>query len=352
MPTTVVTGKAASYPQTGDNRTRADIVKDILDYVGGESSTTMAERAGRALNAAIRYFNSVAWSFNRITDDILLDPNVGMLNNSSAPSLSRDAGGGTGFVLTTGTPITYWVEERVKVGSRIVKRNFEDGTKTVTLVGDGTTDKPVLTRPAIKNPDSTHWALYGTDAGGAYPSGAEILEVPIATTTIEDTRLGNNPGLPSGAIYRASDFDLSGDFRNPVRCNLLDPEGRECKSLIYMPWRVYSMDLVRTSTTSTPTYYTIYNAYRQGKVQFYPRVGQGPQSYPYARVTYNARIAQLHGDTDKLLVPEEVEEALMQVAIIRMQNKYRSVQESVIGLSEVRDLRDAVAAEYQDFEDF
>ena len=348
----IVTGKAASFPQTGSNRTRAEIVKDILDYVGGESDNTMKDRAARALNGAIRKFNQVAWAFNRQIEDILLDPTLGMKPNVTNPTVSRDAGAGTGFVLDTGKSIQYWVEERVKSGSSVIKRNGGPTTVFATLAGDGTTDKPVITRPATVNPDATHWALFATAVDGVYPDGALIAEVPIATTTIEDTRTGNNPNIPSGEVFQSGEYDLNSDFRNPLYANLLDEENRERGDVQYVPWRQFTPNLVRQSTGTLPLIYSARTAWRTGKVTFLPRIGAGPLTYPRVRIGYNSRIAQLTGDANLLLVPEEVEQAILESALIPMIAKYRSFEEARMARSDAKESFETIAAEYQDFEDF
>lgn len=135
---------------------------------------------------------------------------LGMLAAIAAPTVSRDAGVGAGFGLNTGKTITYWIEERVKSGTVIVKRHASTTTQTVTLTGNATTDKPVITRPTVVNSDATHWALFGTATDGTFPTGAEISEVVIGTTTIEDTRIGTDPLLPSGDEYEVVSASIAG----------------------------------------------------------------------------------------------------------------------------------------------
>lgn len=357
----LVSGGAGNFPQVGLNRTRADMVKDILDYIGGESSNIMKERAARALNAASREFNTVSWTFQRVTEDIILDPTLGMTKSTVAPSIARDAGVGTGFTLDSGAQIQYWIEERVKVNGAIIKRNFTDfgSAGIVTLTGDGSNDKPVITRPAQVNPDATHWALYATGARtssnlttGAYPEGAQIAEVDIATTTIEDTRTGNNPPLLAGAeIYRLSEYDLTSDFRDAVRCHLLDTAGRERASLIYVPWREFSFRLTRLAQVSRPFWYTVRNAFRTGKVTFYPRLGPN-QVFPVARIVYHSRILPLSGDNDQFIVPLEVEEAIVRRACAIMVAKYKSMEDGQELKVEANSLRTEVESAWADYEDF
>jgi hypothetical protein len=133
----------------------------------------------------------------------------GMLANVSVPTVAL-TGAGTGFTLSSNNTVTYWVEERVKVGSTITKRNSADSTTLVVLTGTGILVKPVITRPAVVNSDTTHWALFATATNTPFPVGAEIAEVPIATTTIEDTRTGTDPGLPTGSTYNILSVTIAG----------------------------------------------------------------------------------------------------------------------------------------------
>ena len=127
---------------------------------------------------------------------------LGMLAATEVPTIDETGGSGGGFTMSTGNTMTYWVEERYKEGSTIIKRSISDTTTTVTFTDAGIqTHQPVITRPTTVNSDATHWALYGTATNGSFPAGAEISEVVIATTTIEDTRTGSNPSLPTGTTY-------------------------------------------------------------------------------------------------------------------------------------------------------
>lgn len=69
----IVTGSPASnFPQTGSNRTRSQAVAEIAEHAGGDDRSIVAARAGRAWDAAVREFNTVAWRFNRMVQDITL----------------------------------------------------------------------------------------------------------------------------------------------------------------------------------------------------------------------------------------------------------------------------------------
>lgn len=142
----------------------------------------------------------------------------GMLANTDPPTLNATGGVGTGFTLASGAKITYWIEERVKHGSAIVKRNatafdvVDDTGNAVILTGDGTTTfKPLLTHTTV-NSDTTHIALFATATDGQFPQGAEIQEVVVGvtTTSVEDDRTTNDPEFPSGSTYELLTASLFG----------------------------------------------------------------------------------------------------------------------------------------------
>lgn len=61
------------YPEVFQNRTRSQAQAELVEYVGGGGQTDALDRAGRAWDAAVREFNSVAWRFNTKVQDITLD---------------------------------------------------------------------------------------------------------------------------------------------------------------------------------------------------------------------------------------------------------------------------------------
>ena len=345
----------SGYPQTSSNRTRSAASSEIASYTGGEDDAAATARAGKCWDAAVREFNSVPWKFNLLTQDISLTSS--MLDNTTAPSVSRDAGAGNGIVLTTGTAITYWVEERVKSGSIILKRNTCPSSKTITLAGDGTTDRPVVTRPATVNVDATHWALFGTKAGGAFPDGAMIAEVDIATTTIEDTRTGNNPALADGDLYYVSRYLLATSTRGPKSAWIIDDAGHEAYNISWLDFaeftRWYASDLAATATS--PEVYTLRNLHETGEVIVSPRQNR-PSQYPTLRLTYFKRIDIAAGANDVIDAPLEVEEAIFNLAVAKYLAKSRMFTEAIAAYQLARELRKDVAwdpihgRDYFDFE--
>lgn len=64
--------QGSGFPQQSENRTRSQAAVEMADYSGGSDRPEMVIRAGRAWDAAVREFNSVAWRFNRVVADITL----------------------------------------------------------------------------------------------------------------------------------------------------------------------------------------------------------------------------------------------------------------------------------------
>lgn len=143
---------------------------------------------------------------------------LGMLETTEPPVLSRDGGAETGFILTAGKTITYWIEERVMIGTTVIKRSSPTIAGFVTLTGDGSTDQPRLTRPTtFANPDTTHWALMSTSTDGAYPIGAEVAYAQDTTTTLDDDRVGTDPGLPDGDAFEIVSLRIGGITQNHAK---------------------------------------------------------------------------------------------------------------------------------------
>ena len=133
----------------------------------------------------------------------------GMAANTGAPTAATHPG--TGFTLSSNVTMTYWIEERVKdADGNILRRNGEDGDHTLTITGTGAVEKPRIYHPPFVNSDTTHWAAFATAANGTFPVGGEIGEANIATSYIDDTRTGTDPGIPSGGTYQTVSVTLQG----------------------------------------------------------------------------------------------------------------------------------------------
>ncbi len=152
-----------------------------------------------------KYYHLTGETQSRVqSGPITMEGTLGMKANTTRPNLyyGGDKGGsGNGFTGVSGTAVTYWVEERVKVGSLVTKRNPCTSEETIKLVMAGaTTYTPRIHRPPTVNSDATHWALFATAGGGAFPTGGEIAEVAIGQDYIDDTRTATGPPL-AGTTY-------------------------------------------------------------------------------------------------------------------------------------------------------
>lgn len=155
----------------------------------------------------------------RVVDSAAAVTLLGMLANTAAPT--ADATTGTGITISSGSNLKYWVEERVKSGTTILKRNAATADEVVTVSGTVTDKAIIITRPTTVNSDATHWALYGTATDGSFPTGSEISEVVIATTTITDNRTSGaptvDPVIPTGDEYDIVSASIAGLTTNVAK---------------------------------------------------------------------------------------------------------------------------------------
>jgi len=117
----------------------------------------------------------------------------------------------TGYTLSSGVKMHYWIEERVKdAAGSIIKRSEALAADVLTVTGDGTLLTIRLRRPALVNSDSTHWALMSSSADGTFPVGAEVGEAEVAVNFIDDDRTGTDPAIPGGELYELVSVSLVG----------------------------------------------------------------------------------------------------------------------------------------------
>jgi len=337
----------SGYPASGGNRSRAEVQASIADMVGGSNKPDIKAVIDRAWDAAVRDFNTVPWAFTRVQDDIVIDSTM---KAATAPPTVASTGSGVGFVLESGRTVTYWIEERIKVGSRVLQRNDAQPPggqpQIVTLVGSGAVVKPVVTRPTQVNPNATHWALFATQTSGsspssdgAFPHAYEVGEADIATTTIEDQRTGINPGQPpNSAIYQSGEYDLSAPFRSPVRALALDGSGQTRYILTWVPWRDWTQKRPWQITTgSNPIWYTARNWYRNGKITFDPRPGTAT-TYPMIRLTYDTYILPAQGADARLDVPAEIDNAIFEATSLAVRRNI--LGRDAVGPDELREMQE------------
>jgi hypothetical protein len=142
----------------------------------------------------------------------------GMLANTAAPTTTTPGSGN--ITLSADKTITYWIEERVKSGSTILRRNAATSDEVSTITGLLSSVTPTFVHTVVNTTDTTHVALFATATDGTFPTGAEITEVAVSTptTTITDDRATvTDPGIPSGALYEVFSVSIGGDANNIAR---------------------------------------------------------------------------------------------------------------------------------------
>jgi len=147
---------------------------------------------------------------NRVISSDLTTTPQGMLANTAAPILGEHTGAGAGFTLGAASTITYWMEEQVRSGTTVVKRNAASLATTVTLTGGSGPYSPRITYPTVVNSDVTHVALYGTEANGEFPIGAQLGSVAVGGVGyIDDLRTATT--FPTGEVYPTVAVELNGE---------------------------------------------------------------------------------------------------------------------------------------------
>ena len=63
---------ASNFPQTSKNRTLDSLKKELASFIDGDARDKNLDKAQQAIFEEIRSFNSWAWKFNRVTEDITL----------------------------------------------------------------------------------------------------------------------------------------------------------------------------------------------------------------------------------------------------------------------------------------
>ncbi len=61
-----------NFPQTSKGRVISSMMDELASFTGGKSRPDILDRAREAIFEEIRSFNSWAWTFNRVTEDITL----------------------------------------------------------------------------------------------------------------------------------------------------------------------------------------------------------------------------------------------------------------------------------------
>lgn len=148
-------------------------------------------------------------------------------------------------------------------------------------------------------------------------------------------------------VVSTDEYDLTVPFRAPLRAYVLDSNS-DRRGLIsyyaYPEWLVLSSDDA-TGTGSTPLAYTVRNVHRESKVIYNP-LGTSLR-YPTVHHVYYTDVRLASGNTDKLNVPADVEEAIFATALGDFMKKERGPSDAVLYIQEATALREKAEIEWR-----
>jgi len=194
----------------------SDILKDTAALTGTLSALTLPETWNTEPPTIDSFhFNNEYYLFMGTERNLKIDEDEvvtfhSMLASVEPPTFTLDSIL-TGYTLSNGVKMLYWVEERVKnAAGSIIKRSEALAVDVLTVTGNGTLLTIRILRPTIVNSDATHWAAISSSADGTFPVGAEVGEAAVAVNFVDDARTGTDPGLPGGELYELVSVSLTG----------------------------------------------------------------------------------------------------------------------------------------------
>ena len=122
-------------------------------------------------------------------------------------------------------------------------------------------------------------------------------------------------------INDQQEYTLPDKVRSPVRCHMVDSNGRTRTIVWWIPYTEWLLARPDQSTgASIPSRYTMQNIHETGNVILDPRP-LTPFTYPTARLTYATWIDLQPTAGSKLDVPSDVDEAIFQLATAKLMSK-------------------------------
>ena len=126
-------------------------------------------------------------------------------------------------------------------------------------------------------------------------------------------------------VASTSEYTLDGSFRAPLRAQYVDASGNTREPLFWInPEERLTFIQEGPNSGPAPKRYTIYNQHELGVVRLVGNLG-ATSTYPTLRVSYFHRIALASGATDRLGVPQDVDEAVFRWALWDLKSKQESV---------------------------
>lgn len=151
----------------------------------------------------------------------------------------------------------------------------------------------------------------------------------------------------------AADFDysLNSNFRSPWTAMLLDSNGKTRERVRWIPYTEWTRKYPdQSSTGGKPDFYTALNVHETGLILIDP-VPAATITYPTLRLIYHRRIVLPTGDSVKLNVPVEIENAIFSEAVARYVAKRKTFREARDERLIARADRIDLEHEYRDFPD-
>jgi hypothetical protein len=146
-------------------------------------------------------------------------------------------------------------------------------------------------------------------------------------------------------------YDLTIDFRDPLKAFTVDSGGVERNPVVWVPYRRFrdNNPSLGQSVGGMPVYYTAYNVHALGRVQVWPKC-IAPLTYPTLRLYCHRRIVFVGGAATAVLdCPQEVEEAIFDLALAMLTDKEEGFQVAAGRYRRAQARREAVMIEWRDF---
>jgi len=152
-------------------------------------------------------------------------------------------------------------------------------------------------------------------------------------------------------VASTADYELSQDFRGPLRAQMVDSSSKTREDVSWIPWGDWVSRFPDQSTTgSIPLFYTARNIHENGTVTIDP-VPASSLTYPTLRLFYHRRIL-CPADNEVINVPTEVEQAIFDGAIWRFLRKIGTFRDATEAKAVAALAKFEITQEYRDYEDY
>lgn len=150
-----------------------------------------------------------------------------------------------------------------------------------------------------------------------------------------------------------SDYPLDATVRDVWKVMLLDSSTELVDEIPFVSYQDFLLyDGSTQSPVSIPNEYTLFNVFDTGNIRFLPRLGT-TFTYPKARIFWHKRIVVPSADDNStLVVPQEVETAIVRQAAALLVARTRTFEEAARARADADNVTLAAQREWRDFPDF